>query len=232
MNDSDHKDICLTCSKAFLILLMIGILFNNEGCAAVGHGAYSWPTFVGDSKEHSEQKYPVLDLSGIAIEVFAQNSDSFGFIGPVVPLIPIWQHADGTPFWIGVHLDPQAQEFAFDPFKVIVQMEGRQPLIPEGFTGPFMATKDNPRAVCAESFNPKILKSEHATFSVIGDMCFGIAYNILTPKPDEKFYVFVEGLEQNERSVTVPKIRFEKKERRGWSFCLTGSICTDHWTMR
>jgi hypothetical protein len=91
-------------------------------------------------------------------------------------------------------------------------------LLPAGFTGPFMATKSNPGSYCSEAFKPKGWKTEHATFSVIGEMCFGIAYNIITPKPEDKFLIFIEGLQKEERPVTVPTIQFEKKELWKWDF--------------
>ena len=232
MDDIDCKNICEVCSKAFLILLMIGSLFNIGGCVAVGHGTYSWPTFVGGSEADDEKEYPVLNLSGIAIRVVAHNGDSFGLIGPVVPFIPIWEHTGGPPFWIGVYLSPKVKEFVFDPSKVGLELEGGQLLLPERFTGPFMATEDNPTGFCSGIFDPKIHKSERATFFVLGEMCFGIAYNIITPTPDAKFSVLIDGLEQAKQSVNVPKITFDKKERGGWSVCLSGSICTEHWTLR
>lgn len=232
MDDIDCKNICEVCSKAFLILLMIGSLFNIGGCVVVGHGTYSWPTFVGGSEDDNGKEYPDLNLSGMAIRVVAHNADSFGLFGPVVPFIPIWEHTGGSPFWIGLHLTPEVKEFVFDPSKVVLELEGGQLLLPERFTGPFMATEDNPKKFCSGIFDPKNHKSEHATFFVIGEMCFGIAYNIITPKPDAKFSVLIDGLEQKERSVNVPKIIFNKKERRGWSICLSGSVCTEHWTTR
>lgn len=233
MDDIDCKNIyARVCSKAFLILLMIGNLFNIGGCVAIGHGTYSWPTFVGGSEADDGKEYPVLNLSGIAIRVVAHNDDSFGLIGPVVPFIPIWEHTGGSPFWIGVHLNPEIKEFVFDPFQVGLALEGGQLLLPERFTGPFMSTEDDPTRFCSGIFDPEFHKSEHATFFVIGEMCFGIAFNIITPKPDAKFSVLIDGLEQKERSVSVPKITFGKKERGGWSICLSGSVCTEHWTTR
>jgi hypothetical protein len=152
MDDIDCKNICEVCSKAFLILLMIGSLFNIGGCVAVGHGTYSWPTFVGGSEADDEKEYPVLNLSGIAIRVVAHNGDSFGLIGPVVPFIPIWEHTGGPPFWIGVYLSPEVKEFVFDPSKVGLELEGGQLLLPERFAGPFMATEDNPTGFCSGIF--------------------------------------------------------------------------------
>lgn len=233
MNAMNYKGASPIYWKAFLILLTIGSLFNIGGCVAIGHGTYSWPTFVGGSDDDDDgKKYPILNLPGIAIQVVAHNGDSFGLVGPVVPFIPIWEHTGGSPFWIGVHLNPEVKEFVFDPFQVGLELEGGQLLLPERFTGPFMATEDDPTMFCSGIFNPEFHKSEHATFFVIGEMCFGIAFNIIAPKPDAKFSVLIDGLEQKERSVSVPKITFGKKERGGWSVCLNGSICTEHWTMR
>jgi len=232
MNDMNYKAASLICSKAFGAILMIGSLFNIAGCVVVGHGTYSWPTFVGGSEDDNGKEYPDLNLSGMAIRVVAHNADSFGLFGPVVPFIPMWEHTGGSPFWIGLHLTPEVKELVFDPSKVVLKLEGGQLLLPERFTGPFMATEDNPKEFCSGIFDPKNHKSEHATFFVLDEMCLGIAYNITTPKPDAKFSVLIDGLELAKRSVNVPKITFNKKERRGWSVCLIDSLCTEHWTMR
>ena len=109
MNDMNYKAASLICSKAFWAILMIGSLFNIGGCVVVGHGTYSWPTFVGGSEDDNGKEYPDLNLSGIAIRVVAHNDDSFGLIGPVVPFIPIWEHTGGSPFYILLHLTPEAQ---------------------------------------------------------------------------------------------------------------------------
>ncbi|MBX3344089.1 MAG: hypothetical protein KF806_02145 [Nitrospira sp.] len=231
MNAINYKGASPIYWKAFLILLMIGSLFNIGGCVAIGHGTYSWPTFVGESQKDEETEYPVVELPGIKIQVVPRNRDSFDFIGPLIPLIPVWQHEDGAKFWIGVRLDPQAQEFVFDPFKVTVEIDGGKHLIPDGFTGPFIATKEHPKNFCSESLEPKNEIIEHVTFRVTEETCFGIAYNIITPKPDINFEVLIGGLEQKEGPMNVPRIKFEKIERRGWSFCLSESVCTDHWTM-
>jgi hypothetical protein len=205
-------------SKVFLLFSMGCVLFNSGGCVGVGHVTLSWPTFVGEGRNYGEKDYPTLHLSQINIQVLAHNGDSLGFFGPVVPLVPVWEKHSGGPFWVGILLDPQAEDFTFDPFKIILEVDGGQQLDPAGFTGPFMATKSNTRSFCSEAFDAKGWKTEPATFSAIGEMCFGIAYNIVTPKPDDKFLVFVEGLQKEERPVSVPKIQFEKKARWQWFF--------------
>jgi hypothetical protein len=213
-------------SKMFFSLLWMGCIISTHlGCIEIHHLTGSRPVLSEDGEDNDGKgRYPVLHSSQIDIRVVPQNGRSFGLVGPAVPVIPLWRKNDGIPFWIGVYLYPEAKDFAFDPNQVFLVFDGRQDIVPAGFTGPFSITEKNPnegdpRGPCErELYNPDGWRAPRVPFYVIGEMCFGVMYKIVTPKPEEQFVISLKGLMKGGRPVDLPPIQFEKDSRWRWSF--------------
>ena len=203
--------------RTVLVPLLLGCILSSSGCVWVGYRSSSVPILSESGELDSDNnRYPALHLQEMNIRLVPHNGYSFGLMGPVVPVIPLWENPSPRPFWVGIFFDAQAEGITFDPNKVTLILERGHEVLPTTFTGPFSTEEKKRNDPCKEIFESAAWKVEQVPFYVIGKMCMGVAYNIEPPTLKEKFTVVLDGIQKDRQPLLGSRIEFEEESKWIW----------------
>ena len=203
--------------RTVLVPLLLGCILSSSGCVWVGYRSSSVSVLPESCDLDSDKNpYPALSLQELNIRLVPHNGHSFGLVGPVVPLVPLWERPSRRPFWIGILFDAQTEGITFDPNKVTLILERGHEVLPTTFTGPFSTEEKKRNEPCTEIFESAAWKVEQVPFYVIGRMCIGVAYNIDPPTQKEKFAVVLDGIEKDRQPVWGSRVECEEGSKWIW----------------
>lgn len=215
-------------SSPWLVPVVALALFIN-GCAVLGYERFSNPsiepeagvTFGGNG---------VIGLPGMDLEAVANTYDHspFFLLGIVVPIIPFPSFLDRPQFEIDLILDPEGEDFTFDPGRVSVRVADGPAIPPTTFKhgpGAFDVEEPpyawsfhrSPEVSCLNRFPYRDPAPEDLPISaplpVTERSCFRLIFDRRAPSPREPLLLSIGGISKAGQPFPVPPIRFEK----GWT---------------
>ena len=172
-------------------------------------------------------QFPSIDPStlvadSVVIKVAPENSKVFGFVGPVLPIIPVWHSEGSNRFWFLISLFSQNGEITFDPRRVALETEQGDIYVAMGFSGPLglaelVRNKSDPHK---KLLDEKVLNVSASPFAISTEVLIGVMFEIETIDPEQHFTLVLKGLEREGHSIEVPPLKFSKERRRHLDFLL------------
>lgn len=157
----------------------------------------------------------VLDATSVTVS--PQNSKFFGFVGPFIPIIPFWASNAKTNFWFVISLLPQNGSIAFDPMKAALDAGQGNKLLAKGFTGPIKLEHIGSET-WTDIVNPAYANASVGPLLVSSEVFFGVAFDVATISPDQRFTLLLEGLEGEDGPIDVPRLVFKMEKIRHFVF--------------
>jgi hypothetical protein len=198
-----------------------------QGCAAIQRWEISRPALERPTSAAIDGE-GYIGLPRLKVAVTSRNDRViFAFAGPAIvvplPIIPlpgslIDPPKREPPFWIDVAIDPEGEDFTFDPGKVRLHVNERAALAPTLTRGP-APVGDFPnhrrgKVIC--DLNRWGDSRVTVPIPVRERTCFSLRFEIVPPSADTSFVVSLDGLAKGGQPVALPQILFTKG--RAWSF--------------
>lgn len=195
-------------------VIVIALSITCAGC----FGAVLATDVSRPSREPGEL-YPVnpdgsIALPGIVLAVIPKNSGAMGgLLGPV-PLLPVWAGSPARPageFWISVQMDPEGEDFTFDPGGVALRLVAGEPLAPSAVSGPGPGSWRSGAPVwSAWSCGVQTDRARPLTgpIGVTQLSCVSVRFSVATPSTEHEFWVTVAGIARAGRTVPPVTVRF------------------------
>jgi hypothetical protein len=158
----------------------------------------------------------------VVIKVIPENGKIFGFVGPFIPIIPIWHSEAKNSFWLLISLLSQNGEITFDPRRVVLETERGDTFLAAGFKGPLhladiIQNNSDPRK---KLLDEKSLNISVSPFSISEEVLVGVMFETKTIDPDQHFTLVLKGIERGGHPIEVPPLKFNKERRRHFNFLL------------
>jgi hypothetical protein len=160
-----------------------------------------------------------IELPGIGVTVVPHNEGGWhGLIG-IVPIVPVWETPPARSpgeFWISVRLDPEGEDFTFDPRAVALRVGDGAAMAPGAFSRPREAG-DDPRlrtGSCARPGKPSLAPT--APISITQLACVDVRFDIDPPPPAQRFAVTVSGIRRAGQAYPTVEVSFHEGKR--WQF--------------
>jgi hypothetical protein len=191
----------------------------GQGCTVIWNSDQS----VMQPLSESLSKDPsTLVADSVVIKVVPQNGKIFGFVGPFIPIIPVWLSEAKNGFWFLISLLPKNGEITFSPSLVALKTERGDTFLPAGFTGPLrladiIQNNSDPRKKLLDA---KSLNVSVNPFSISAEVLVGVMFETKTIDPDQHFTLVLKGLEKGGHPIEVPPLKFSKERRRHFDFLL------------
>ena len=112
---------------------ILTVLLVASGCSMVAVTDVS-QAVSSPGSTHRMNADGSIDLPGIGVAVVPHNKgDMRGLVGlGPIPIVPYWesQSPGRDEFWVSVRLDPEGEDFVFDPRAVSLRLAGASPSRP------------------------------------------------------------------------------------------------------
>jgi|SRR6266850_1256959 len=202
--------------------LLSAVLVLTQGCALLGVQAISRPALEAGGPHRMDDEGWVA-LARARIAVAARNDRATAaFIGPApfvpLPIFPLPPSALETrrpeaTFWVDVAIDPEGEDFVFDPADVRLNLGETADLRPVRMRGPASVIRGAGRrhtsALCGGDEAARPISDVALTQLA----CVSLEFDMVPPAPDVPFTVSVRGLSDRGTPVEVPTVRFTKGHR-------------------
>lgn len=205
---------------------------NLEGCVFWGEKTWSDLNPTG----FNQNENGVLHLQELGVDIYAGNRDTcsapIGFIGILIPIIPVPCFLKDTDweFRIAIKILPEVSDFSFDPRKVKITVRGKK-YSPNKFTITGIPRRrtisDKPRKLpplC--QYHEKIQQHDRLAYdkiysehmSIPNGLCISLTFPTVPPKPQEEFFITLNGLTKKGKPFFIPPIYFVTQSE--WYFSL------------
>jgi hypothetical protein len=181
----------------------------TSGCVLVG---------VTDISQPSDQLPGAIELPGIGVMVVPHNEGEWrGLIG-VVPVVPIWEQPERPRggFWVSVWLDPEGEDFTFDPRAVVLRVRDGAALAPSAFTRPRQANVERRSRWPPCAFPRGQSPEASAPISITQIACVDMRFDVDPPPPEQRFSVLVSGIRRAGQAHPSVEVSFQEGKR--WEF--------------
>lgn len=162
-----------------------------------------------------------VDLDSVTIAVLPKNHKFFAFIGPLVPVIPIWHSEAESRFWFLLQLSPKIGEITFHPNSIALATDQGDTIHLAGMSGPVLISGfRNYPLFYDKSLAIKGLNDSVIPMTISEKVIVGLMFDTETLGPDRHFTLVLTGLERQEHPIEVPPLKFKKSLKMGFDFGL------------
>jgi hypothetical protein len=198
---------------------VLTVLLIASGCSMVAVTDVS-QAVSSPGSPHRMNADGSIDLPGIGVAVVPHNKGELrGLVGVgPIPIVPYWesQSRGRNEFWVSVRLDPEGEDFVFDPRAVSLRLAGGEPLSPSAFAGPNPGSTDRRqgRPWCGDPGRRPT--APIAPIPIAQVACFGVRFDVPPPPPAQPFTVTVSGILRAGQAWPAVTIGFAKGEVWGY----------------
>jgi hypothetical protein len=223
-------------------LIFLSSIFCCQGCTVLTYGTYSEPivpasvakVVSGPGIESSGRPVgDTIQFRDVTLTVMPRNERmSLHIVGiSIIPFLPLPGNKNlsenyasrqkrGPLFVMRVTIDPQADNFTFDPMGVILSLPSGEELNPSAFWWP-QSKRASPLVGCSpflyfDKKTPGPIPTAEAIdpFEIGEETCFTFVFDTAPPSPDEEFSLSVPGIKKRGQDLAIPPIRFQPHS--GW----------------
>lgn len=200
----------------------------SEAKVVSNEGIHWYGRYFGDT----------IQVREVTVTVLPKNERVWlNILGIIVPFLPLPGNSNlsenyasrqkrGPLFVMRLTINPQADNFTFDPKGVSLSLPSGAELNPSAFWGP-QSREVNPLVGCSPFiYFDKKTRGPISTAETIDHLeireetCFTFLFDTAPPSPDQEFSLSITGIRKGGQTFAMPPIHFQRHS--GWYFSLQG----------